>query len=277
LHARVHRRLHVLATLLLLALGLGWAPRAHAKVIRVPVDEFHETQKKRGDACAMLYVKHWKKEAKRLDLSLKQYAKRVLQPKLDGKLTPAVINPDGEVLNTDAHHHITAMLKLKELTGVTLVARAKLLKDYRGWSEKDYADHFVEVLKKGWFGRKHANDTPLEKMRSLPKTYAEMENDPLRSAVDAAFERVGLDGKMFTDYIEFRLGEALEDHGLYQRLRDKGLLDKRAGSIPDEDVFDKKIVKQITKMMRKGEVRQLLLDNARSRKNARQIEAALDD
>ena len=263
--------------LLVLLLALLLPASLWAATRKVPIDEFHPTQPGVGKAAAMLYIKHWEHEAKRRDMSLKKYAKKVLQRKLDTHLTPAIIDPDGNVRNTDAHHHITAMLELKEMTGVTLTARAKILADYRGQSEAEYAHDFVGRLKKGWFGPNAAGMSDVDKVRSLPKTYARMKNDPLRSAVEAAFERLGLDGKMFTDYIEFKVGAALVENGIYERLRQKGILEPGARTIPDELVFKKKVAKQIVKMLRKPALRTLLAESARTKANARRIDAALGE
>lgn len=259
----------------LLALLLSTAAIAAPRL--TPVDQFAPTQVGIGRASAMVHLDDWKAAAKRKDMSLKKYAKKILQRELGEHPVPVVIDPQGRIRNTDAHHHITALLELEKETGYAVKLRTKVRKDYRGYSEAAYAKDFIERLDLGWFNKRVRDKSDVVKIESLPDRYAQLKNDPMRSVVDTAFEKLGLDGKMFTDYVEFRVGEALVEQGLMARLRKRGLLAKGARAIADEDVFDKKIVKQVIKMLRKPEMRALLLDNARTKTSAKQIEDALDD
>jgi hypothetical protein len=266
-----------LFTALLALLLSATAVTAYGAPRLTAVDKFAPTQVGVGRASAMVHLDDWKAAAKRKDMSLKKYAKKILQRELDEHAVPVVIDPQGRIRNTDAHHHITALLELQKQTGYAVKLRTKVLKDYRGYTEAAYAKDFIHTLDKGWFARSVRDRSDLVKIESLPDRYSQLKNDPMRSVVDTAFEKLGLDGKMFTDYVEFRVGEALLERGLMVRLRDKGLVAKGARSIPDRDVFDKKIVKQVIKQLRKPEMRALLLDNARTKTSAKQIGDALDD
>jgi len=255
-----------------LILGTGLA---HA-IGPVPVDAFHPSQPKVSFALVRKHVREWKRDAKRRGMSLKRYAKEVIQEEFNKTKVPSFIKPDGDLDNTDSHHHMDAAKVVQAKTGFQLVRPVKVLKDYTGWDETAYAEHVVNVLKKGWFGKKMADRSPLAKVRSWPKTYAQLKNDPLRGAVDNAFSRLGLPGTLFTDYIEFKVGDALAAAGIHARLREEGLIPKGARSIPDKLVFKKKIAKQIIKMMREPAIRELMLKNARNEEARKRIESALD-
>jgi hypothetical protein len=261
-----------LATALTLLALVG---QAAAAPIAIPVDQFRPTQHTIGKASAMLSLDQWKRDAAQRHMSLAEYARTVLQPALEKRVVPAVIDPRGRMRNTDAHHRIAALLALQQETGVVLTLKTDVVVDYRGQSERAFATDFVDRLKKGWFEPKVRRRSPLAMVRSLPLSFAQLGDDPLRSSIDTAFDKLGLSGGMFSDYVEFRVGEMLVARGLLHRLRARGLIGKKDKNIPPDRVFSPRVVDEIVAALREPEMRELLVTHARNPSMVGPIQTAL--
>lgn len=153
----------------------------------------------------------------------------------------AYITPDGEIMVTDSHHRGSALLEfIKELKakGVSEENLPKLKinvkGDFRGrpggWTE--FARRLKLEKEKGWFGKKgeaeykgkiskymvedgmtreQAEGRALkEAFDNLPKDFASLPNDPMRSAVGVSFFRAGFESGIYQDYFEFKVYEYLE-------------------------------------------------------------------
>jgi len=263
------------AALALVGLVGSVGGRGEAAPVQIPVRDFVPTQWSIGKASARLHLDEWKREAKKAKLSLKRYAKDVLEAKLAKRIIPAVLDPDGVPRNTDAHHRIFALRLLEKEAGVRLSLPVELMADYRGRSQEAFAADFVEQRGKGWFNPRYNKQDAVAKMASLPKSYAGLRDDPVRSSVDTAFEALGLSGKQFVDYVEFKIGERLVKDGLHARLRERGALSKHARSIPPDRVFSKKVVREVVKMLREPATKKLMIEHARGPEQVDEIEAAL--
>lgn len=263
----------------LLALCLLVAARSGADTVpdRVKLRDCHPTQAYLGKAAALGHLEHWKADAKKRRISLKEYARTILpQKEFAKRRIPVVIDHEGRVRNTDAHHRIYALLHLAEKTGVEVEIPVQVIADYRGKSERAFAEGFVKKLGKGLFAPSAKSYGAIRKMRTLPADFAGLADSPLRSTLDRVFDRIGLSGSMFSDYFEFHLGDALVEAGVYQRLRERGAIARSATELPPERVFKKKVLEVVERMVRDPAMRGFLLEHARDPAKLEAIRAALD-
>ena len=244
--------------------------------LAVDVLWFRPTQMEVGKAAAQRLVDGWKKEARHKGLSFKEYARRVLVPRFESEDLPVVIDPSGWVRNTDGHHRITALREVLKETGVIIPVGTRILCDYRGQSEQQFAEHFVKTLKKGQFTSAMKGLSAVEKMRGLPATYEQLRDNPLRSALGEAFERTKLDKVDFKDYVEFKLGERLMDKGLMKDLRRKGMVPRGVQEVPNKLVFDERFQKLLARKIDKKSTRKFLLKQAADGEDRKRLQKILD-
>jgi hypothetical protein len=129
--------------------------------------------------------------------------------------------------------------------------------DYRGWSQHEYAQHFVHKLHEGQFGPELHGASADRKVAALPKSFARMRDDPLRSAVGLAMHNM-FDGRArssrtnqpkFENYIEFKVGGYLMQRGLMNQLAREGIVRKGTQTLPTDRALDPRVVRTIETMM----------------------------
>jgi len=227
------------------------------------VMSFRPTQMEIGKKAAEFHITQWKADAKKNRMTLKEYARTVLQPKFAAQTIPAIVDPDGNLRNTDGHHRMTALRKITRLTGVSFEVQTEILADYRGRTFEQYANHFINTLGKGQFTSKIELLAPVERMKYLPQTYADLHDNPMRSALEVVFNTNEIQGSLMRDYIEFRVAEKLLSEGLLDHLKDKKLIDKNAKVLPAGLATDERIVKIIQGRVAKKGMRHYLLSEAK--------------
>ena len=260
--------------LVVLGLGLGFGQGA-ASAGPASIMSFHPTQMEIGRKAAEFHITQWKTDAKKSGMSLKEYAQKVLQPKFAAQKIPTVIDPDGALRNTDAHHRITALRKLTRMTGVSFEVDAQILADYRGRTFEEYANHFITKLGKGQFTPKIEQLPPVERMKFLPKTYADLHNNPMRSALEVVFNTNGIQGSLMRDYIEFRVAEKLLGEGLLDDLKEKHIIAPGARVLPAQLATDERVVKIIANRVAKKGMRHYLLSEAKDDASREQLKDLL--
>jgi hypothetical protein len=236
------------------ALALLVLAGAHAYATPVArlanVDEFVPSQMERGDAAiAGYHVAKWQKDAAQRGMSFRQYAREVLRPKFAGTQINEVIKPDGSRQNTDAHHRMSALRKVTKLTGVSFGVGERQLFDYTGWTEEAYAEHFINVLKKGQFTEEVEKLPPVERMRMLPATYDEMRDNPLRSTMEFTFGAHGIDGGWMRDYVEFRIVRKMLKEGLLDELKAAGVVARNARELPARLAADPRVIAAVARRL----------------------------
>jgi len=238
----------------LLAVG-----NAHAK--RIAIDDMAPGQWRLGKAASKKYLPAWRADAKKLGLSLTEYGRQVLAPNIADRKLAGWVDPAGTFHPTDMHHRITALQELERMTGVKFKIHSKVVKDYSGWSERAYAEDLYQrkLVYAGAAPRGLDREAAVDR---LPKTFGALRNDPLRSTLDSAFERLGLAGSDFTPFIEFKVGRRLTQQGLYAKLRADGIIPKGARSIPADRALDKDVVGAVVDFMKQDPIRKYLEDKA---------------
>jgi hypothetical protein len=243
----------------------------------VPVGTLKPTQMELGKKAAHMQVDAWRHDAKTMGLSLRAYAQTVLKPKFESTKLPMVIDPQGTYRNTDGHHRVSALRAISARTGVDFNVQPEILADYRGQSHGAYADHFINVLKKGQFTPKVEKLAPAERMKQLPDDYAKMKNNPMRTAVELVFEKVHIQGSMMRDYIEFRVGRRLIEDGFLDKLREKNVVAKNARKLPGHLADDKRVLDAIAKRLQRDDMRAFLLSEAKSPAIRQKIDKRIDE
>jgi hypothetical protein len=236
----------------LVAIGLALSLTvAHAEPVgrTINVREFRPTQMEVGRAAIDYHVEKWKKEAAAHSMSFTDFARDVLRPRFAAQRIGAVIDPEGNLRNTDAHHRISALRKVTALTGVELEIGANILADYRGQSHAQYADHFLNTLKKGQFTVEAERLSPEQRMKKLPATYAELGNNALRSSLEIVFSRRGIDGGTMRDYVEFRIARRLLADGLLDELKASHVVPQNARKVPVRLATDPRVLAAVERRL----------------------------
>jgi hypothetical protein len=223
---------------LLVLVAAGEALAEPLRYVAAKVDDVKPTQAEIGLAAVDAKVDEWRLEAQRAKLPLRDWAERVLLPRMGETVIEGIVDPRGEVRITDGHHRTTALRRLAKETGLPFRIKVAVVADYTGKSDEEYASHFVGVLKKGWFLPDARNLSPVKRLASIPDDFESLHDNPMRSAVDAAMERSGVAASDMVDYIQFYAGEALVKRGLIRALRDRGRLPRSATSLPSERCLD---------------------------------------
>lgn len=153
-------------------------------------------------------INKWTKEAKAEGITLAQYTNTTLRKVFANANIPVVVDPRGVIRTLDGHHKLSALIQVQAKVGLKIPVSIDVVRDYKGSSEKAYAKHFVVVMKKGWFGA-NPPESAIEKVRSLPAQYTQMKDSPLRSVLGLVFDKAGLEGSWFKDYVQFKLGTRL--------------------------------------------------------------------
>jgi len=176
-----------------------------------PITAFRPTQTGVGRGLVQSLEEKWDRKAKRHGEPLVD----LLKAKAARTEVPVVVSPSGELLALDRHHHITALRELGEREGLHLKLPVDIVKSYQGWSEAAFAADFVSHG--GHFSPEARGLSPRQKLRLLPKSFDEMKDDPVRSAVGFAFRDLGLRHIPMKDYAELTVGDVAESRGLVAR------------------------------------------------------------
>jgi hypothetical protein len=246
----------------LLALAFLFALVGSAAAGPVSVQAFLPTQMEIGRHAVRFRVNTWKAEARQQGMTLKQYALRVLRPKFESLELSTVIDPDGNYRNTDAHHRISALREVERLTGVELRITPKVIADYRGKSFDEYAHHFIKELGKGQFTPEVEALSITDRMRHLPRSYAELNDNTMRSALEVVFEGNGISGSWMRDYVEFRAARKLVEEGLLDDLKAAGILPRGARGLPTKLVEDARVQAILRERIASPEGKRWLLGEA---------------
>jgi hypothetical protein len=262
--------------LLLGLLGLGFCAHA-AWAETVNVSELWPSQQRLGVKSARRNIEEAKRSAKAKGMSLREFTEQVLKPKALRKIAPTSKWIDGRLIQEDKHNGVWSGARLQKKTGVALDVSTDTMADYRGMTEEEAAHDFINVRGKGRLDKKHDGKSAVEKMRILLRQKTpKLKDDRLRSTIDTAFDRLQLDGEMFTDYIEIDLGRLMREQKIFRDLREAGLLKKGEKEIPNKKVFRRKIVKFVADRL-KTDFRDYLLAHARSPEQVPKILSKLGD
>jgi len=191
-----------------------------------PITAFRPSQVGFGRGLTRYLEQKWERKAQRRGELLTDRL-RIKAAHLE---VPVVVTPSGELMALDRHHHITALRELAEREGIELALPVWVVKDYRGWSQADFAEHFVNRLKLGYFPPEMRDLSALEKMQLLPRSFDEMRNDPVRSAVGIAFRELDIQRIPMKNYAELTAGDVMVERNVYGRARALGF---RAGATSD--------------------------------------------
>jgi len=268
------RPLHAGLLLLALALTARAAVAGEAPKATVSVGEFRPTQMEIGHAAVGYHITKWQRDAASRGMSFADYARDVLRPKFAATHIGAVIDPEGNLRNTDAHHRMSALRRVTELTGVKFEIGAKILADYRGKTKAEYADHFINTLKKGQFTAEVEKLPVEERMKHLPATYAGLGNNALRSSLEIAFGTHGIDGGWMRDYVEFRIARRMLEGGILDELKAEGVVPKNARKVPVRLATDPRVVAAVAKRL--PALREYLLSEALDDEHRATLASAID-
>ncbi len=248
---------------LLASFGLGSALAGLPKTTNV--GELYASQEKLGFASANLNLKEWKQKAKRKGISLRKMAASQVRDKALEKRVPVYIHPSGKIIQSDKHNGVWSLAKLQRKTGVPLQVTLDVKLDGTGMSKREFAHAFFTTQGKGRISPKREHETEVQKMdHFLQHKTHELGNDTLRSTIDTAFERLGLEGEMFSDYIEIDVGRLMRDQNIFKDMRAAGLLKKGQDEIPEHKAFKPRIVKFVTARLKDPALRDYLIGRART-------------
>ena len=268
------KRLSSITGSLLAAALVAWAGIASAERAVVPVMKIRVSQPAIGIDSAKIDYKSWKQQAKKRGISLKKMARKLRSEALE-KVLPGDLDPDGMVIQSDKHNGAWRFQTLQKKTGVKLKVTVDIEEDYRGLSQEAFANAYV-ASGKGRFDPALDGKAPVEKMASLPRRAIALKDDKLRSSIDTVFDKLGLAGEMFKDYVEIDVGRRLREDNVFRRLRKEGLLAKGDREVPRKKVFARPIIKSLTAMLRAPEMREFLVARARTPADVPKILARLD-
>lgn len=255
-----HRPVYTITLALALALPFPLLASA-AKSETIEIGRLSPAQRAVGKAASARKVVAWQKRAKDAGLSFEDYARDELAPRVSKKLVTTFVSPDGATHPTDMHHRIYAMLKVEAETGAQFNVQHRVVRDYTGWSLRDYAK---DVVKRGlvWIGGARKPAQTIKLVEALPKTFADLKDDPLRGAMEDVFFRLGLSGGAYQRFVEFKLADRLIDAGLFKRLRKAGLLDRGEKRISAELGVDPRLADEIVRLMRSKKMKKYLAGQA---------------
>jgi hypothetical protein len=264
----------LLRSLALATLAL-WVASVHAAPQKgtVALGELGVGQDRVGVAASNLYFPYWRDNAAEKKITLSRYARDVLAPEIAKERAEVFRDWKGKLRLTDGHHRARARLKLAKLAKLGFSIRYRVSHDYSGWSEEAYAH---DVIRRGliYVGPRDGR-TDVEMVRSLPEVPDGMKNDPLRSAMDAAFDRLGLSGRQFERFVEFHGDDRLIERGLYRRLHEAGLIEQDQRTLPAKLALDPRVTDVIVEMMREKPMRKYLLGKTISDRARREVNKAL--
>ena len=238
--------------LALVAFSVAWAEKRSAQPQPIAIDELRPSQVAIGKQNAMQRYGRIVADARANHTSLRDYAAKTLAPKLASSQLPVIIDPKGNYHPLDGHHRVTAWRQVEQDTGVKLSVQTKVIFDYRGWSQHDFAQHFVHKLHEGNFGPELRGASADRKVAALPKSFARLRDDPLRSAVGQAMDNMSssrTNQPKFENYIEFKVGGYLMRHGLMKRLARDGVVPRGTKALPTDRALDPRVVRTIETMM----------------------------
>lgn len=241
IHAARRSVVRWLASALLVLLALvvsGPALAQAARLVPAKVLDVKPTQAEIGLAAVDAKLDEWRFEAQRARVPFRDWAERVLLPRMGDTVIEGIVDPRGNVRITDGHHRTTALRRLARETGLPFAIKVSVIADYTGKSDAEYANHFLGVLKKGWFMPQARDLPPVKRLATLPNDFESLHDNPMRSAVDAAMERAGVAASDMVDYIQFYAGDFLLEHGLVDELRARGALPRGARSLSSERCLD---------------------------------------
>jgi hypothetical protein len=262
-----------LTALALFAL-FAFAPRADAE--KVAVRDFKPSQMELGRASAHEYYDEWREKAAAKHMSLKKYVNKVVVKHINREPLPVVIDPQGNVRNTDGHHRIEALREVEAATGAHFSLKIDVIKDYRGYDQAKYARHFTGTLGKGRFTPEVAALGPEARVAALPNSYRRMLDSPMRSAVGKLFDRLKIKDATFIDYVEFKFGEKLVKAGFIEALAQDGIVKPGTRTLPPRLAFDARVQVALERWLQKPAMRRLLLQNASDAGERQKVVAMLD-
>jgi len=210
-----------LVAVLALAGGTAGAAESAARTARPdlsrpqPVKTFRPSQVGLGRDLVRYLERRWTLKAKLRGETLRSF----VEGKAARTEVPVVVTPSGQLMALDRHHHITALRELADRTGIEVALPIRVVKDYRGYSQSEFAEHFVNRLQLGYFPPGLDNLSALEKMKLLPTSFDQMQNDPVRSAIGIAFRELDIHYIPMENYAELKLGQVAVERGLNQRAR----------------------------------------------------------
>lgn len=234
----------LLALIALLASGAQATAGAETKAgpktgknMVVELDSIAPSQTEVGIHAARMKVDEWRAKARDKGVSFDKYVDTKLRKKFATLKLTSIRDHKGVVRNLDGHHKLYALHAIARETGIKLPVQVQLVHDYKGQKLGSYAKHFVGELGSGYFG---SNPTGKNKqlIKSLPKSYDGLRDNPMRSILGATFKRMGVKGSMFVDYVQFHLGDQMLRDGLLRHLRARGVIPSTAKSIPADRVAD---------------------------------------
>jgi hypothetical protein len=139
----------------------------------------------------------------------------VLRAKLGKKIIPGLIGPNGQVYILDGHHKISAAGRIiaKAPNGDTVKAQIRVLADYTGKSEQEFAKDLFGKYNAGQFPEEmlRKNPSAVQKLGMLPADFPSMQNNPYRSLAGNVFDKMGLNGADMEDFIQFKVAKALKE------------------------------------------------------------------
>ena len=187
----------------------------------------------------------WQRDARAQGLSLEEFARTVIKPRLTSPeyKTVRVVAPNGTIYITDAHHTVWALLQLERATGVELSVKLRVEKRYDGCSQAAFAHDFLDVRKKGQFPQPWRRLPAERRMQLLPTSFADLRDNPLRSAVGRVFYLASIRSSYVEDYAEFEIGAELMKAGLLDSLKLHGVIDGQATTIPSDLADDPRVIK----------------------------------
>jgi hypothetical protein len=226
-------RLRALSLALLAWAFVAFPIPALADVLPVRADEVGPTQMEIGQTAATIMVSGWRAQAAKANMPFAQWASEVLKPQMASKVLPGVVDPHGKVRVTDGHHRVWALLQVQKETGVDFGLSVEVGDPKAHAAKSDAA--FAASLHQS--GKMYVTPPvrvlpPAEQLARLPRTFAEIRDNPLRSAVGTVLYRAGIDSADFVDYLEFHAGERAVSRGLLASLSAKGLIPPGATALP---------------------------------------------
>ncbi|MEK7691592.1 MAG: ParB/Srx family N-terminal domain-containing protein, partial [Bdellovibrionota bacterium] len=137
-----------------------------SSIARVKLDQVRPTQTSLGHALVdRIYRDLLSKSGGDPSATMKMIlSKNDLDP------VPGVRGPDGAIYITDGHHRTRALalaVDEAELADSPEMS-VKILEDYRGKTQEEFARDFLEVRKSGYFQPELRGLEPSERMRALP-------------------------------------------------------------------------------------------------------------
>lgn len=225
-------------------------------ILEANVSEVFPTQMEVGmariDRKIAKYYRKWQQAYPSEEKSFEEFVAHELVIK---KRLPAILDPQGRIYILDGHHRsLTFVMILRNHPELLADAHFEVdvIGDYRGKTQKEFARGLIIDHGKGYFSPeiREQNLSPKKLVALLPKSVEGMTDNPMRSLIGEVFDRLDLETEWMADYIQFYLGEMVEDLAL---------------KLDQDDVLSESNIQKTTMaILTKKKLVNFLLDNPRS-------------